>query len=98
NGASLHGDFGTGRLLAFEDTVQRTYVAAGSHARIVRFPSGQLPYGPPAMSIGRPAVKGPGSPVAGKLDELVLTQEQEPSMAEDRLRSPGNNWPRSPFL
>ncbi|HZU96969.1 MAG TPA: hypothetical protein VFF73_09770, partial [Planctomycetota bacterium] len=102
NGPSLTGDSGTGVLLALDDFTQRVYKGA-DHARIVRFPSGQMPHGPPPMMVGAPGVKSPvGGAVQGMIDELIVTAEPEPSTFEDQLRSyggaKGTGWPVVPFL
>lgn len=104
--ASLTGDWGTGVLVAFDDHVQRNYLGA-SHGRAVRFPSGQLPQGPQVLAIGMPGVKAPPAQggVQGRIDEIILTQEPEPSQFEAQLRSkPANSalsnhpWPQVPFF
>ncbi|MEZ0230905.1 MAG: hypothetical protein ACAI25_19965, partial [Planctomycetota bacterium] len=101
---SLTGDPGTGAMIALDDFVQRNYLGA-SHARIVRFPSGQLPYGPSTMEIGAVGAKGAGTNqggVSGRIDEIVMTQEPEPDQFELQVRSKGvqsalsnHPWPQS---
>jgi hypothetical protein len=97
-GPSLTGDSGTGVLVALDDFAQRQYLG-GNRARVVRFPSGQLPHGPPAMMLGAPSVKtGTSGPIQGYVDEVIATQENEPSWFEDNLRSNHASWPQIPFL
>jgi hypothetical protein len=85
-GPSMTGDAGTGRLVALDDFTSRPFTGQG-RARIVRFPSGQLPYGPPKAALG-------AAGLAGKVDEIVLTQEPEPFQFEATIRAnPNGGWP-----
>jgi hypothetical protein len=96
-GPTFGGDSGTGLIAAFDDFVSRQYLGS-AHARLVKFPSGQLPTtgaaGPPTMAVGASSIaNATGGALQGKVDELIMTQEDEPSVYEDTLRSAGQNWP-----
>jgi hypothetical protein len=56
---------------ALEAPVLETYAGA-AHARLARFPTGQLPYGPPDLTLNG----------ATAIDELLTTQEEERSFQD----------------
>lgn len=100
-----NNDFGAGEIVALDDFVSRPFLAT-QHARLVKYPSGQLPWNPQQISVATARPQGPGDPVAdgpgtlgGRVDEVVTTQENEPIHWEIYVRGAhqGNNvtdWPK----
>ncbi|MBI3723362.1 hypothetical protein HY251_05330 [bacterium] len=95
-------DYATGTLVGLDDFVKRVYDGS-KHARLVRYPSPQLPRETESSLVAPALERYPLDPPGARIhadatrDELHVTKEPEPDVAERFIRGTVG-WPVTPPL